>query len=70
MRNRFSLLLARAYTLSLEDLRREDGQTTVEYAIVVALVVAMAVTVFGVLSGTVSTFMTSVGASISGALPL
>jgi Flp pilus assembly pilin Flp len=70
MRNRFSLLLARAYTLSLEDLRREEGQTTVEYAIVVALVVAMAVAVFATLSTAVSGFMTSVGTSISNALPL
>ena len=69
MLDRFSLLLARAQTLSLNDLRREDGQTTVEYAIVVALVIAMAVTVFGVLTGSVSTFMTSVGTYISSQVP-
>ena len=67
MRDRFLLLVARAYSL---DLRREDGQTTVEYAIVVALVVAMAVAVFATLSTAVSGFMTKVGTSISGALPL
>lgn len=67
MLHRFQALLARAATL---DLRREDGQTTVEYAIVLALVVAMAVAVFATLSTAVGNFMTSVGNSITGALPL
>jgi Flp pilus assembly pilin Flp len=66
---RLSPLVARAFTFSLDDLRREDGQTTVEYAIVVALVIAMAVTVFAVLSGSVSTFMTKVGTYISNQVP-
>ena len=69
MLDRLSLLLGRAYALRLEDLRREDGQTTVEYAIVVALVVAMAVAVFATLSGAVSTFMTNVGNFISNQIP-
>jgi Flp pilus assembly pilin Flp len=66
---RLSSLVARAFAFSLEDLRREDGQTTVEYAIVVALVIAMAVTVFAVLSGSISGFMTKVGTYISTQVP-
>lgn len=62
MRDRFMRFLV--------SLRREEGQTTVEYAIVVALVVAMAVTVFATLSGAVAGFMSDVGDSISAAIPL
>lgn len=67
---RLSVLVARMRMLRLEDLKREEGQTTVEYAIVVALVVAMAVLVFATLSDAVADFMTAVGTSITGALPL
>jgi Flp pilus assembly pilin Flp len=66
---RLAPLVARMFTFSLEDLRREDGQTTVEYAIVVALVIAMAVTVFAVLTTSISGFMTSVGNYISSKVP-
>jgi Flp pilus assembly pilin Flp len=61
--------VARAFTFSLQDPRREDGQTTVEYAIVVALVIAMAVTVFAVLSGSFGGFLTNAGNYISNQLP-
>jgi Flp pilus assembly pilin Flp len=67
---RLSVLVARMRMLRLEDLKREEGQTTVEYAIVVALVVAMAVLVFATLSDAIADFMTAVGASITAALPL
>ena len=51
MVERFSLLLSRVYTISLEDLKNDEGQTTVEYAVVLVLVVVMAIAVFAVLSG-------------------
>ena len=69
MYERFSLLLGRVYTLSLEDLKRDEGQTTVEYAVVLALVIAMAVAAFLVLKTQVTSFMSKVGSAISNQLP-
>ena len=69
MYKRFSLLLGRVYTLSLEDLKRQEGQTTVEYAVVLALVIAMAVAAFLVLKTQVTDFMSKVGSAITNALP-
>ena len=41
MYQRLSVFIGRAFSLRLEDLKREEGQTTVEYAIVLALVLAI-----------------------------
>jgi Flp pilus assembly pilin Flp len=67
MIERLSLLIGRMTTFSLEDLKREDGQTTVEYAVVATLVIAMAIAAFALLNGAVGTFMTSIGTQLSGA---
>lgn len=66
MLERFSHLLARVHTLDLADLKGDQGQTTVEYAVVLVLVVVMAIAVFATLSGGVSTVMTAIGAKLSG----
>jgi len=66
---RLSVFIGRAFSLRLEDLKREEGQTTVEYAIVLALVIAMAVAAFAILSTAVSDFMTKVGQAIANQLP-
>ena len=69
MYQRLSVFIGRAFSLRLEDLKREEGQTTVEYAIVLALVIAMAVAAFAILSTAVSDFMTKVGQAIANQLP-
>jgi Flp pilus assembly pilin Flp len=67
MLDRFSILIGRIATVSLEDLKREEGQTTVEYAVVITLVIAMAILAFSALSGAVQTFMTSIATQLAGA---
>ena len=49
--------------------KNEEGQTTVEYALVIALVVAMAVTVFGFLTPFVADFFTKLNGIIDNTLP-
>jgi Flp pilus assembly pilin Flp len=70
MVERFQHLLARVYTLSLEDLKGDEGQTTVEYAVVLVLVVIMAVAVFGVLQNGVSSVMTSIKNQLTALIPV
>ena len=69
MVERFQHLLSRVHTLSLEDLKGDEGQTTVEYAVVLVLVVLMATTVFIVLSGGVSSVMTAITSKLTSLIP-
>lgn len=69
MIDRLSVLVGRIATLSLEDLKREDGQTTVEYAVVLVLVILLATAVFTVLEGSVSKAMTAIGNQITDLIP-
>jgi Flp pilus assembly pilin Flp len=69
MIDRLSVLVGRVATLSLEDLKREDGQTTVEYAVVLVLVILLATAVFTVLQGSVSGAMSGIGTKITDLLP-
>lgn len=64
MFERLSHLLTRVYTLSLDDLKNDEGQTTVEYAVVLVLVVVMAIAVFATLQGGVSSVMTAIGTKL------
>ena len=70
MLNRIQHFLSRAYTFRLDDLRTEDGQTTVEYAVVLALVILLAVAAFIVLSSSVNSYMTTVGNQIKDLVPV
>jgi Flp pilus assembly pilin Flp len=65
MVERIQSLLARVYTLSLDELKSDEGQTTVEYAVVLVLVVVMAIAVFAVLSGGVTTVMNTITGKLS-----
>ncbi len=65
MVERIQNLLSRVFTLSLDDLKGEDGQTTVEYAVVLVLVVVMAIAVFAVLSGGVTTVMNTITSKLN-----
>lgn len=67
MIERLSILMGRVATLSLEDLKREDGQTTVEYAVVATLVIAMAILAFAALKTSVVTFMTDIAGQLGSA---
>jgi Flp pilus assembly pilin Flp len=67
MFERTSLLVGRIAMFRLEDLKREEGQTTVEYSVVLVLVIALAVAAFAALTGSMSTFMSAVGDKISAA---
>jgi Flp pilus assembly pilin Flp len=69
MVERFSQLLSRVYTIRLNDLKNDEGQTTVEYAVVLVLVVVMAIAVFAVLQGGLTTVMTTITSKISGIIP-
>ena len=60
-----ALAVIRARTLSLEDLKREDGQGAVEYALVVlgiAAVISLAVAGFAT---QIQNFMTSAGTKLA-----
>lgn len=69
MIERLSLLIGRVATLSLDDLKSEHGQTTVEYAVVLVLVVIMATAVFATLSGGVSGVMSAIADKITSLIP-
>ena len=69
MVDRLRILAGRALSFRLEDLKRDEGQTTVEYAVIVALVIALAVAAFAVLSPAVQSFMVKVGSAITNQLP-
>ena len=61
-----SVALGRAMTLSHEDLKREDGQGAVEYALVVlgvAAIIAVAVAGF---TNEITTFMGKAGTKLAG----
>lgn len=64
-----SLVLGRALTVSREDLRREDGQGAVEYALVVlgvAAIIALAVAGF---TTQITNFMTAAGTKLASYIP-
>jgi Flp pilus assembly pilin Flp len=65
MVERIQSLLSRVFTLSLDDLKSDEGQTTVEYAVVLVLVVVMAIAVFAVLSGGVTTVMSTITSKLN-----
>ena len=69
MLDRLSVLIGRVATLSLEDLKRQDGQTTVEYAVVLVLVILLATAVFTALKGSVVTAMGAIGDKITSLIP-
>ena len=69
MLQRLSLFVGRAFTFHPSDLRREDGQTTLEYTIVAALVVAMAVAAFVIFSAQVSAAVTKLGTYVQNQVP-
>jgi len=54
---------------SFEDLAHEEGQTTAEWGMVVALVIVLALFAFSILTPIMGSIMHSVGSAIVNALP-
>jgi Flp pilus assembly pilin Flp len=60
--SRFALALIDPSSLS--DLRREEGQTLAEYALILALIAAVVAVTVGLLGGKIKGLFTSVGSAI------
>jgi Flp pilus assembly pilin Flp len=69
MFQRFQILLGRALTLETEDLRREDGQTVTEYAVVLGVLIVGLASIVVVLKTGISDFLTKVSTALSNLLP-
>ncbi len=64
MYERMSLMFGRLVTISLDDLKREDGQGATEYAMVIAFVVVGLTVTLGLLGGSIQTFLGAVGDAV------
>jgi Flp pilus assembly pilin Flp len=69
MFERMSLMLGRLMTLSAEDLKREDGQGTTEYALVIGFVVVTLTLSLGLLGGAIEGFLGRVAAELDALIP-
>jgi Flp pilus assembly pilin Flp len=69
MFERISLTLGRLMTLSAEDFKREDGQGTTEYAMVIGFVVVTLTITLGLLGGAIEAFLGRVAAELDGLVP-
>ena len=68
MFERFSLLVGQAFA-RFASLKREEGQGTVEYAIIVFLMIGAALAVARVLNPYLNTAFTNLGNQIANAIP-
>jgi Flp pilus assembly pilin Flp len=66
MFERISLMLGRAFTVGLADLKREDGQGATEYAMVIAFVIVGLTITLGLLGTSIQTFLGEVAGAIDG----
>ena len=69
MYERMSLMFGRLMTLSLDDLKREDGQGATEYAMVVAFVVVGLTITLAALGTSIQNFLGEVAGKIDGLIP-
>ena len=69
MLNRFQTLLGRAFTLEAKDLKREEGQTVTEYAVVLGVLLVGLASIVVVLQTGISAFLTKVSTALSNLLP-
>ena len=69
MLSRFQILLGKALMLDAEDLKREEGQTATEYAVVLGVIVVGLGGAAIALRGQIIAFLDRVGAALA-ALPL
>jgi Flp pilus assembly pilin Flp len=69
MLNRIQTFLGRALTLEAEDLRREEGQTVTEYAVVLGVLLVGLASIVLVLKTGISDFLTKVSNALSALIP-
>jgi Flp pilus assembly pilin Flp len=69
MLNRIQMFLGRAFTLEAEDLRREEGQTVTEYAVVLGVLLVGLASIVLVLKTGINTFLTKVSNALSALIP-
>ena len=69
MLDRFSILIGRIAAASLEDLKREEGQTVTEYAVVLGVLLVGLASIVLVLKTGISDFLTKVSNALSGLIP-
>jgi Flp pilus assembly pilin Flp len=69
MFNRIQLFIGRAFAFEMADLKREEGQTVTEYAVVLGvLIVALAGIVITLRTG-INTFLGKVSSALSALIP-
>ena len=69
MFNRIQVFLGRAFTLEAEDLKREEGQTVTEYAVVLGVLIIGLASIVLVLKTGITTFLNKVSAALSALVP-
>jgi Flp pilus assembly pilin Flp len=69
MFNRIQVLLGRALTLEAEDLKRQEGQTVTEYAVVLGVLLVGLGAIVLTLKGSINTFITKVGTALNALIP-
>lgn len=69
MFHRIQVFLGRAFTLEAEDLKREEGQTVTEYAVVLGVLIVGLASIVLVLKTGITTFLNKVSTALSGLLP-
>jgi Flp pilus assembly pilin Flp len=69
MFDRMQLFVGRVLTVSREDLKREEGQGTTEYAMVIGFVVVTLTITLGLLGGAIEAFLGRVAAQLDTLVP-
>ena len=69
MFQRIQVFLGRAFTLEAEDLKREEGQTVTEYAVVLGVLIVGLASIVVVLKTGINTFLNKVSTALSNLLP-
>ena len=69
MFNRIQVLLGRALTLDAEDLKRQEGQTVTEYAVVLGVLLVGLGAIVLTLKSSIETFIGKVGTALNALLP-
>jgi Flp pilus assembly pilin Flp len=69
MYERIQLALAKAMTLKVSDLKREEGQGATEYAMVIGFVVVGLTITLGLLGTSIDDFLGRVAGRINGMVP-
>jgi Flp pilus assembly pilin Flp len=63
------VFLGRAFTFEAEDLKREEGQTVTEYAVVLGVLIIGLASIVVVLKTGINTFLTKVSNALSALIP-